>query len=440
MKKFTLLLFLITAFSFDGFSQAETYNLKSQNLHKNVRKTIDHYYTYDKDSKGFVKKSVNIKRYNDDGNLIETYYLYNSQYTSGTPTKKLYNYNSDGLLIGTKDISDSQGKYSTHYVFTYDKKGNLTKRESIYTDGSKFYTVFVNDRRGRVISKKEYSKSNKLSADVSYSYKGDKKTEIRTSYSSTDGSIIGTYKTIYDDDVKVSYNSESKYGNTSTTYEYDKEGNLSKSHQKSKTNSISTYDYVYDKKDNWVKKHSKSGKYQYFYFREIYFENGDVTGSTQFDRIFINRHGNFANVAVVPLKKKEIKKTNYTNNTVNSSTFKTKKWDYDFVFIKEAVKKLTGSAEIKTTDFNNIQVGSNTNFIVKFNNNSFNLNFTVSSFKTYDDKYEYLFKNDKNATALLWIYKKKKGLKDDMLGESFYVNGFLRIEEIDQPAIGMYLK
>ena len=50
---------------------------------------------------------------------------------------------------------------------------------------------------------------------------------------------------------------------------------------------------VYDRKDNWVKKHYRSGKYQYFYFREIYFKNGDVTGSTDFDRRFINKHGNF---------------------------------------------------------------------------------------------------------------------------------------------------
>ena len=438
MKKFNLLLFLLITFCFNGFSQAEKYNLASENLHKNVRKTIEHHYIYDENSKGFIKKSVNINNYNNDGNLIENYFLYSSEYTSGTPTKKRYNYNSNKLLISTKDISDSPGKYSTNSVYTYNRKGNLIKHESIYTDGSKFYSIYINDRKGRVISEKKYSKRNKLNAEVKYSYNGNKRTETKTSYNSKDGSIIGTYTNVYNDNMKISYNSNSKYGSRSSTFEYDKEGNISKTNQKSKKTTITTHDYVYDKKDNWVKKHSKTENYQYFYFREIYFENGDVTGSSQFDRIFINRHGNFANVAVVPLKKKEIKKTNYTNT--NPSTFKINKWNFDYVYLKKAVNKLEGSAKITTTDYNNLNVGSNTNFTITFKGKTYNLNFTVSNFKTYDDKYEYLFKNDKNATALLWIYKQNKALKDDKLDVRFNVNAFLKIEEVDQPVLGLYLK
>ena len=308
MKNLIILLLAFFAIHIDGFSQAEIYNLEAQNLHKNVRKTIEHYYSYDKNSGGFVKKSVNIKRYNDDGNLIETYYLYNSIYSDSNPTKKTYNYNNKGILTSTKDISDIKSKYSTHYVFTYNRKGHLTKRESVYEDGSKYYVIYINDRKGRVTNKKEYNKDNKLTADVNYTYKGDKRTEDRTSFSSKDGSISGNYITVYEDDVKISYKSNSKYGDSNTTYKYDREGNLLRSDYKGKTNSTTSYDYVYDKKDNWVKKHYKSGKYQSFYFREIYFKNGDVTGSSEFDRTFINRHGNFANVEVVPLKKKELKK------------------------------------------------------------------------------------------------------------------------------------
>ena len=79
MKKLTILLFIFSAFTFNSFSQAENYNLESKNLHKKVRKTIEHYYRYDTASGGFVKTSVNTHRYNNDGNLIESYSLYNSK-------------------------------------------------------------------------------------------------------------------------------------------------------------------------------------------------------------------------------------------------------------------------------------------------------------------------------------------------------------------------
>ena len=286
------------------------YNLKSKNLHKKVRKTIEHYYKYDKESGGFVKISVNIDRYNDDGNLIETYSLYKSKYSESSPIKKLYNYNNDGLLINTKDISDKRGNFSSENKYSYDRKGNLIKTESVYKDGSKYYYIFKNDKKGRVINKKEYSKKDMLITDANYTYKGDLKTANRTSFSSKDGSIIGNYSTTFNDGVKTSYKSESKYGTSSTTYKYDKKGNLLSSNYIGKTNSKTTYDYVYDKKGNWIKKHYRSEKFQYFYFREIYFSNGNVTGSTDFDKRFINRLGNFDNVNVVPLKMKPKKNKN----------------------------------------------------------------------------------------------------------------------------------
>lgn len=438
MKKFNLLLFLLITFCFNGFSQAEKYNLASENLHKNVRKTIEHHYIYDENSKGFIKKSVNINNYNNDGNLIENYFLYISEYTSGTPTKKRYNYNSNKLLISTKDISDSPGKYSTNSVYTYNRKGNLIKHESIYTDGSKFYSIYINDRKGRVISEKKYSKRNKLNAEVKYSYNGNKRTETKTSYNSKDGSIIGTYTNVYNDNMKISYNSISKYGSRSSTFEYDKEGNISKTNQKSKKTTITTHDYVDDKKDNWVKKHSKTENYQYFYFREIYFENGDVTGSSQFDRIFINRHGNFANVAVVPLKKKEIKKTNYTNT--NPSTFKMNKWNFDYVYLKSEIKKLVGSIEIKTTNNANLTNDSNTDFTIEFVGKKFNLNYNVNDYTDSNDMYEYHFKSDNGGTALLRIYKKEKKLNDKKLGVDFYINALFTLKEVGQEMISLYLK
>lgn len=438
-NKFITLLFFFSVNL--AFSQTEKYDLESQNLHRKVRKTIEHYYKYDKESGGFVRMSVNIKRYNDDGNLAETYSLYNSKYSESNPVKKLYNYNTDGLLTGTKDISDYKDKYSTELKFTYDNKGNLVKRESIYTDGSKYYTNYTTDSRGRIINKKEYNKEGKLTADVNYAYNGDTTTETRTSFSSKDNSIIGTYTTILEDGRTSLYKSESKYGSSSTKYEYDKNKNVLATNYSGKTNSKTTYDYEYDRKDNWIKKHYRSGKYQYFYFREIHFDNGDVTGSTDFDAQFVNSLGNFENVAVVPLKKKESNTTiKKTTTTTNSSVLRNTTWDFDYVYLKDAVKKLKGTIKLTINGGDILQKNSNANLTVTFSGNTFTFNFTVNDFETIDDKYRWLLSNSNNETSSIGIYKQTKLLKDDALGVTFNTNGLLSIKEKNGSAMVFYLK
>ena len=69
-----------------------------QNLHKKVAKTIEHSYVYSNKSGGFVKTSVTIKSYNDDGLLTEKFYQYNSTYSgTSSTTETLYHYNSKEL-------------------------------------------------------------------------------------------------------------------------------------------------------------------------------------------------------------------------------------------------------------------------------------------------------------------------------------------------------
>ena len=76
MKNCITLLFILFTGIISLFGQTDLYNLESQKLHKKVRKTIEHYYNYDEESGGFVKTSVNINTYNNDGNLIENYSFY----------------------------------------------------------------------------------------------------------------------------------------------------------------------------------------------------------------------------------------------------------------------------------------------------------------------------------------------------------------------------
>ena len=437
MKKAILLFLFLFIFIFKNFSQAEKYNLASKKLHKKVRKTIQHYYLYDKESGGFVKKAVNIYRYNSDGNLIETYYLYNSIYSDAKATKKMYNYNSKGLLINTKNVSDHFDKYSSEYKFTYDKKGSLTKKESIYNNGDTSYTTYVNDKKGREISNKSYNKKGKLTSESNTTYNGNKKINIYTGYSSKDGSITGNYTTNYRNNLRTKYLSNGKYSNSKTSYTYDKNDNIIKSVNIGKKKTSETnYDYVYDKKNNWVKKHYRSGKYQYFYFREIYFENGDVTGSSNFDKQFINRLGNFDNVEVVALKKKEKK----TSKNKNSSYIKNKTWNFDYVYLSDKVKKLVGTIDLKIKDFGNLKRNSNVDFNIKFKSNNFTFSFIVDDYKELEDKYQWTLTNNKKETGVLYVFKKEKVLKDKGSSNDFYVNGLLTIVEKTKSSMSFYLK
>lgn len=448
MKHLQLTVAFVFASIFIGNSQTKFYTLEGKNLHKKVRKTIQHCYKYDEDSGGFVLQSVYIDRFNDDENLVETYSLYNGVYTEDpVPVKKLYNYNSGGLLVSTKDISSSRGKYSTEYRMTYDNDGNLIKQQNLYEDGTGFYTSFENDRKGRPIVKREFNKDNQLTAEIRITYNGDERIEKRTSFNAKDGSIYGTYTTYYEDDLKQKYVSENKYGTSTTTYEYDKEGNEIASNYTGKTSSRYTKNYEYDKRDNWVKYHSRSGQYQYFYFREIHYDNGDVTGSTEFDPQYINRYGNFRNVNVVPLKKKQLNtntNTNTNNNTstsTNSSYITSKNYDFDYVYTGEKVKSLKGNVYISTTDGNSLNTNSKVNVNFSFAEQNMNLSFTVTSYVTKDDRYEWVMKNEFNEYAYFWIYKQTKRLKAETLNNIvFSTNAFFKIIDKNNVTTGFYLK
>jgi len=430
MKKLIYLNFAFILFAFSGFSQTEDFNLASENLHKKVKKTITHYYSYDKNSGGFVKKSVSIKNYNDDGNLAETFYLYHSIYSESNPQKTVYHYNSKNLLVNTEDISDKRGKYTSEKKYTYNKKGHLLKRKSVYKDGSFAYINYTNNRKGKVTRIEEYSSNGKLSHETDITYKGAKRTEIQTSYSSKDGSIFGSYTTVFKDNVKYTYKSEGKYSNSTTSYEYDKQGNLKKTVSKGKKNTTTNYDYVYDKKDNWVKKHYRSGKYHYFYFREIFFKNGKISGNTDFDRNFINKHGNFDNVAVVPLKKKEKKKNTNTNNTTvvhntnsNMPTFRYKNWSYKFVNMKDKINNITGKIDLSVENTSNMSDNATVKISIIIDGSSTRSGlYTVKSYSDTGKEHKWIVESQKNGKkSTLYIFKEKKYIRKVYLDGLFII-------------------
>lgn len=402
-----------------GFSQSDEYNVSSRNLNKKVRKTIQHYFTYDKDSDGFVKKSVSINSYNDDGYLTESYYLYNSSYSDGSPTKKRYSYNSKNQILSIDNVSAKKTKYSTDVKFSYNSKGHLTKKESIYPDGSAAVENYRTDNKGRIVKKESYTSKNQLSSETEIRYSGSKRTEVRTSYSTKDGSINGTYTTEYKNDRSISYVSESKWSNSTSSYEYDNKGNLIKSISKGKKTYKYHYNYAYDNKDNWVKKHYKSASSDSFYFREIIFKNGKTTGTPDFDRNFINRHANYDNVAVVPLKKKSSTTTTKKRSDNYMPSFTYKSWTYSFINMNKKVSSISGTVKLDVTDNDRMTLGSHIKLRVKIEgNNETSGEYEVVDYKAQTDQHKWTIRSvTKNVNSTLYIFKEKKTVKGmDILG------------------------
>ncbi|APG65517.1 hypothetical protein LPB136_09165 [Tenacibaculum todarodis] len=448
MKQLNLTFLLLLSFSFLTKAQVSNLNLKGKNLHKKVRKVIQHYYSYDKESGGFVKQSVNIDNFNDDGNLIETYSLYNSKYSeTSNAIKKLYNYNNKNQLINTQDVSDVKGKYSSTKKYFYNNKGNLVKEETHFNPGKFSYKEFKYDKKNREISSTSYSESGKLTGERTNTYSGDKKTNTYTSYNSKDGSIIGTYVTYYEDGVKTKYTSNSKYSNSNKSYIYDDNDNLIRAtNTTSDKKSDVTYNYVYDKKDNWVKKHYRSGKYQYFYFREIYFSNGDVTGSTNFDKYFINLHGNFDNVAVVPLKKKVIKKTPKKNKNENDNplipNFKSKSWKYTYANLNGKVLPAKGSFKLNVTDGPKMNKGNTVSITIKMESREKDATgyYKIDSFLDLGEGKKFWMLNhtsNKDLTTSLTLYDKPEYIA----AKNIYIKGiFLMNNKVKGQKTSFYLE
>ncbi|QTD36706.1 hypothetical protein JL193_11215 [Polaribacter batillariae] len=283
----------------------------------------------------------------------------------------------------------------------------------MYLDGSKYYTIYEYDNKEKLIKIKEFSKENSLTSETDISYDGRTRREKRTNYNTKDGSIYGTYTTVYERDVKTAYLSNSKYANTKTTYTYNKEGDLSASNYVGKTSSTSNYDYEYNRKDNWIKKHYRSGKYQYFYFREIIFENGDVTGSDAFDKNYINKYGNFTNVNVVPLVLKKTKKTTVTNT--NMPSFANKNWTFTTVKIGENTKALNGTCDLTVQNSNKMDVGAKVNFSLFLNDKKTEMNLTIKGYSNRDKSYFWTMEDSTKAKVYLSLFKEKIGKIDAVL-------------------------
>jgi hypothetical protein len=441
MKKLIFLFIGILAITNNSNAQSDLFNLKSQNLNKKVAKTIEHYYTYHERSGGFVKVGITINNYNEDGNLTQKLYQYNSTYTGlSSTTETMYNYDSKGRMTTTQDISAKKSNYSNYNKFTYDKNGNVTKKESIYQNGNKYVYNYYYDKKDRVVRVEDFDSKGKLSARENYRYNGNRKTKVRKSYDTKTGNVIGTYTTYYKKNISNRYTSKSKYSNTDVAYNYDKNDNLKSTVYKNSPASNTNYSYQYDKRDNWVKKHYKYGKTtNNFYFREIIFTNGNTTGNVDFDRNYINRNGNFANVKIVPIVK--YKKIAKNNNTVTKSdpkmpVFKNKNFIFNYVNLNKKAKSLSGEVTISVVNNDRMSKDSSVKISYSFGGKTYSDTYKVITFSSLKDYNFWSLKSTtKSSTITFTINHKKKFIES----RDLYLAGMLNIK-FNGKDTGFYLE
>ena len=440
MKKLIFLFIGILAISSSSYAQTELYNLESQNLHKKVAKTIEHYYTYHERSGGFVKVGVTINNYNEDGNLTQKFYQYNSTYTGATSTTEtLYNYDTKGRMTSTQDISAKKSSFSSYNKYTYNNDGNLTKRESIYTNGSKYIYNYYYDKKDRLVRVEDFDTKGNLSARENYTYNGNKKIKIRKSYDTKTGNVIGTYTTYYKKDISNRYVSKSKYSNNDIAYNYDKNDNLISSVYKGNTSSNTSYSYEYDNKDNWIKKHYKYGKTgNNFYFREILFTNGSTTGSVDFDRNYINRNGNFANVKVVPIVKysKTTKSNTVTTSDPKMPVFKYKNFIFNYVNLDKKVSAVNGEVTISVEGNDRMSKDSTVKISYALGGKTYTDSYKVISYSNLKDYNFWSLKSTtKSTTVSFTINHQKKFIES----RDMYLAGMLNIS-FNNKNTGFYLE
>lgn len=429
MKKLIFFLLGVLAISFSSYSQTDQYNLKFKNLHKKVEKTIQHTYTYHKKSGGFIKSSVTIDTYNDDGLLTQKYYQYSSTYSgSTTTTETLYHYNSKNLMTRTEDISAKKGTLASHYEFTYDSKGRMTKKENVYPSGTRYVYKYYYDNRNRLVREEYLGSKNQLSSRKSYSYSGNKKTKVDNSYDKN-GNISATYTSYYKNDQRIRYVSASKYSNNDITYLYDNKDNIIKTVYKGKPNSGGKYTYAYDNKGNWIKKQYKSSTSSTFNFREIYFSNGNVTGSVDFDKNFINRNGNYANVNVVKIVPTKSSNTKTTTTYVNPEMplFKKKDYVFNYVNLDKKVSSVSGEATVYVQNNNKMARNSTVKVTYSLGGKTYNGVYKVISYSNLKEKgYHFwsLKSTTNNATVSFSINHSKKFIES----RDMYLAGMLSLK------------
>lgn len=142
-------------------------------------------------------------------------------------------------------------------IFVYDDNGRLTKSQTFTPEGHFIgYETFTFDNKNRLIENILYTADKKERGRRKYTYFPEKREVIANIQYDYGGKII-PFKVlfVYDENKqltkRVHYEEDDSTSHT-TTFEYDKNGNLIKITPKGKFNSPHLFSYEFDKQGNWI--------------------------------------------------------------------------------------------------------------------------------------------------------------------------------------------
>ena len=239
-----------------AYSKCEEYNYVDGKWEKESTDTN----SYDK------KGRITASSYNSKYSKYKYKYSYNSNgstttsYENGKKTgKTVYTYNKNKKTTSTAKEYDAKDKLVSTTKYTYDSKGNCTKRETTYKQKGRKKDVSTTKYtyKGKVIVKSVYKTSDGSKWVDEYSSKGIIKKSTYTNSNSD-------YKNIYYYNSKgyaTKSEAHDSYSDTVTTYTNDKKGNTTKAVEvmtikdsQEKITTTYTYEYKYDKNGNMLQR------------------------------------------------------------------------------------------------------------------------------------------------------------------------------------------
>ena len=253
MTKFTFLTFLF--FSFIGFSQQNTINLKSKNLKGKVQSFEKTTFLVDKTTKNLTQKYKENYVFDSDGLLIS---IENFGDDTQPDSKETYSYNQTKLSLHS--VLSSTGKIDKTTQYEYDEVGQLiTQKKYNKSEKLQYQTSYLYNQKGLLSAK------HKLIPSINYTMKQHYK------YNAKDQLIeiakiarIGTTKETFEYNDKGLQAKKSEYNAMGELYSYidyfynieNDKTDLKKYDTEGALTYFENYEYAYDATGNWTERSS----------------------------------------------------------------------------------------------------------------------------------------------------------------------------------------
>lgn len=282
MKK--LIAFGFILFFINSVAQ-ENNSLNELNLKGNVSKVAESSYTYDPEVEKYVLLTYSEMDFSEG--LLQQSVDYDDLFGENITSIFVYDNKKLNFVLHLSDLTDD----ST--IIAYEYSGQLpVKRWEISFDSKS--TAYEYDGNGNLVKEKEMKENGEILRQSQY--EGIVKSgNYKVVSNAFDGDkVINNMVKQFQNGKLVQMDFESQFSSENKTFEYDKQGNMLT--ETNGGNVVAKYFYVYDSNGNYtnlVEARNDEDVFaiqgNVFYFREITYQTGDVSGSINFDAEFVRK-------------------------------------------------------------------------------------------------------------------------------------------------------